>query len=343
MERRISICGKQWTIVGSDEDHYINRISDPFSPHLVSILALMCDEGDQVLDIGANIGCTAIALSQLAGPGSVNAFEPVPRTFASLAANAGKLPNVTAHNFALGSRAATLPMQGDFHNSSGAFIANDYHITQPGHFTIEVPVRTLDEAFPTLGIDRVDFMKVDVEGFELDVFEGARETLQQFKPRVLLEMNHFCLNMFRHTTIPDFRERLLKIFPYVFAIEGTQYRDFTDEDAAYTVCHEHITQSKYFDLVAGFDKADLIARLAGLDRAIRILDEANRISRESQDHHHEVVRLRAELDEAHRRHQSEMAEKAARLSQLERESEAIRTSSSWRITGPLRSFKKLFL
>ncbi|MBU9534422.1 FkbM family methyltransferase [Burkholderia multivorans] len=343
MERTISICGKRWTIVGSDDDHYVNRISDPFSPNLISILALMCDEGDRVLDIGANIGCTAIALSLLTGSGSVNAFEPVPRTFSSLATNAGKLPNVTAHNFALGSRAATLPMQGDNHNSSGAFIACDYHISQPGHFTIDVPVRTLDEAFPTLGIDRVDFMKVDVEGFELDVFEGGCDTLHKFKPRVVLEMNHFCLNMFRRTTIPDFRARLLKMFPYVFAIEGTTYRDFTDEDEAYTVCHEHITQSKYFDLVAGFDRADLISRLAGLDRAGRILDEANRVSRESQERHHEVNRLQSALDDVHYRHQAEIAEKSARIAELERDSAALRASSSWRITKPLRSLKRLFL
>jgi FkbM family methyltransferase len=342
MERSISICGRRWDIVGSDEDHYVNRISDPFSPHLIGILAMMCDQEDRVLDIGANIGCTAIALSQLANGGSVNAFEPVPRTFASLYANAGKLPNVSVHNFALGSCSATLPMQGDNHNSSGAFIANDYHITQPGHFTIDVPVRTLDDAFPSLGIDRVDFMKVDVEGFELDVFEGARETLQRFKPRVVLEMNHFCLNMFRHTTIPDFRKRLLKIFPHVFAIEGTQYRDFTDEDAAYTVCHEHITQSKYFDLVAGFDKADLIARLSGLDRAIRILEEANRVSRESQDHYQELARLRSDLEETNRRHQAEIDDRMGRYLELERENAALRASSSWRITKPLRSFKKLF-
>lgn len=157
-------------------------------------------------------------------------------------------------------------MQGSKGDASGAFIADQLHATPEGHFQINVPIRTLDEAFPSLGLDRVDFIKIDVEGFELDVFEGATETLQRFKPRVVLEMNHFCLNMFRRISLPEFRERLMSIFPVIYAVDGTNFVDMTDEAQAYAIGWAHIVQGRYANLVAGFDRDDLIARLANLTR-----------------------------------------------------------------------------
>jgi len=233
MERDIRIIGKTWRITGDDE--YAKGMSDEFEPDLVSLFAVMCDGGAQVLDIGANIGCTALALSQIVGDGHVVAIEPVPRTFALLTKNVNGIPNIIRQNFAFGSHAGTLPMQGSETNLSGAFIANEFSTGRAGHFTVDVAVRTVDEAFPSLGLERLDFAKIDVEGFELDVLEGAIETLEKYKPRVVLEMNHFCLNQFRRITLPEFRERVLKIFPYAYAIDGSQYLDFTDDNEAYGV------------------------------------------------------------------------------------------------------------
>ncbi|MBU9403910.1 FkbM family methyltransferase [Burkholderia multivorans] len=354
MERSILIGDRQWTIEGNESDHYFSKLTDRFEPHLVSMLEAMCDQGNQALDIGANIGCTALALSQIVGNGRVAAFEPVPRTFAYLSKNAGSVPNVAIHNFALGKEPGTLPMQGAEGDSSGAFIANQFHIGNAGYFQVDVPVRRLDDAFRSLGLDRVDFIKIDVEGFELDVFEGALETLQRFKPRVVLEMNHFCLNMFRRITYPEFRDRLLKIFPYVFAIDGTRYVDLTSESEAYGVGYEHIVMFRFPNLVAGFDRDDLLTRLATLERSIRKeVEVAHKQAEEARIAiEAEETRQQAELDSLKAQRDLLQTERdklkealsdcLSRTMQLENEKHALLASTSWRVTQPLRSFKQFF-
>lgn len=347
MERRISICGRQWTIEGNESDHYFSKLTDEFEPHLVSMLEAMCGEGNLALDIGANIGCTALALSQIVGNGRVAAFEPVPRTFAYLSKNAEAVPNVAIHNFALGKEPGTLPMQGAEGDSSGAFIANQFHIGNAGYFQVDVPVRRLDDAFPSLGLDRVDFIKIDVEGFELDVFEGAAETLRRFKPRVVLEMNHFCLNMFRRMTYPEFRERLLRIFPCVFAIDGARYVDLTSESDAYSVGYEHIVMFRFPNLVAGFDRDDLISRISVLQRSLQKQADDARVAAEAEviRQQSEAESLRAERDALRRERdnlESALADCVSRAKQLEIEKHALLDSTSWRVTQPLRSLKKLF-
>ncbi|MFP3398537.1 hypothetical protein SB749_19635, partial [Brevibacterium sp. SIMBA_078] len=81
-------------------------------------------------------------------------------------------------------------------------------------------------------------------------------------------------------TYPEFRERLLSIFPYVYDVDGMRYLDLTAEDDAYVVGYEHTLQFRFPNLVAGFDRTDLIARLSTLDRASYVLAEAHRVAAE---------------------------------------------------------------
>ena len=52
------------------------------------------------------------------------------------------------------------------------------------------------------------------------------DTLARYKPRVLLEMNHRCLNAFHRITLPEFRDELLKLFPFVYAVQLPTNRTF---------------------------------------------------------------------------------------------------------------------
>jgi hypothetical protein len=110
-------------------------------------------------------------------------------------------------------------------------------------------------------LDRLDFMKIDVEGFELEVLRGAEGLLKRFQPTVLLEMNHWCLNMFRAVTLPEFRERLLAFFPYVYAVEQSEFLDVRNDEDWFLIAHEHMVKFKYANLLAGFDKNHLLKRL----------------------------------------------------------------------------------
>lgn len=148
----------------------------------LTILPLI-NPGDIVVDAGAAIGDHTIAYSKKVGPeGRVYAFEPMPLTFACLAVNMRDTSNVSIHNFGLsdsGSFVRMIPKP----NAGASFIdwGSEYN-TEP---FVVTTVKTLDG----LNIGRVDFIKVDVEGHELHLLKGARETISRYKPLVVCELN----------------------------------------------------------------------------------------------------------------------------------------------------------
>jgi FkbM family methyltransferase len=260
----IEICGQRFDIYGDDD--YLRNIGGEFEPDTVSLLRLLCGSDSHVLDVGANIGMTALALSRACSRGQVAAIEPVSRTFRYLKQNVIKagVPNVKVFNFALGSGEGSVLMQGHPSNFACSFVADNYTIPAKDHFSQRVPVKRLDDIFPSLSLDRVDFMKVDVEGFELEVFAGAREIINTYRPIVFLEMNHWCLNIYRRISIPEFRERLTQMFPYVYAIDGLDYLDYVDERNVHHINYHHVLKFKYMNLVAGFDRQDILSRLSSV-------------------------------------------------------------------------------
>lgn len=131
--------------------------------------------GMTVLDVGGNIGVYTVLLSRLVGPaGRVISFEPDPDLCASLRENCARngCTNVTVHGFALGRQADRLVLRRLILNSGD----NTLGAGGSGLFRQEVAVEVvaLDEFLPGL---RPDFVKVDVQGWELPVLQGMAHTL----------------------------------------------------------------------------------------------------------------------------------------------------------------------
>ncbi len=271
----IEICGQHFVIYGDDD--YLRNIGGEFEPDTVSLLRLLCGSDSHVLDVGANIGMTALALSRVCSRGQVAAIEPVSRTFRYLKQNVIKagVPNVKVFNFALGSGEGSVLMQGHPSNFACSFVADNYTIPAKDHFSQRVPVKRLDDIFPDLSLDRLDFLKIDVEGFELEVLAGAKDILNAYRPIVFLEMNHWCLNIFRRMSIPEFRERLTQIFPCVYAIEGLDYLDYVDQRNVHYINYHHVLKFKFMNLVAGFDRQDILSRLSKLRQPQAFLPRGN--------------------------------------------------------------------
>jgi len=152
------------------------------------IVRQLIPRGHVSLDVGANNGVYTYALAKLSR--RVEAFEPVPdcaRTIAAFGA-----PNVVVHEVALSSRNGTRELfvprdPGVVHTGLASF-------TRPnGAFeAVRVSVRTLDD----YSFDDVSFIKIDVEGHELDVLRGARETVARSSPILLIEVEQ------RHLSFP---------------------------------------------------------------------------------------------------------------------------------------------
>jgi len=130
--------------------------------------------GATVVDIGANIGVHARFLSQLCGnSGRVYAFEPSPTNFARLKANVASCRNVTAVHAAVGLKSGTI----------GLFLSDALNVDHRtyddgnGRERVEVPLISLDEYLRPGTV--VDFLKIDVQGYEDSVLRGAARVLQE--------------------------------------------------------------------------------------------------------------------------------------------------------------------
>jgi FkbM family methyltransferase len=140
---------------------------------------LTCDEdldffraylrsGDAVVDVGANIGDTALTIAHAVGPtGKVLAIEPHPRVFQYLVDNChlNDARQIQCINTALGSRAGTTSISDSKRDDMNQLTKGD----------LSISVRTLDDLARDIG--SIALLKVDVEGFEKLVLEGAQQTL----------------------------------------------------------------------------------------------------------------------------------------------------------------------
>lgn len=144
-------------------------------------------KGDCLMDIGSNFGYYSVTLAnQLGGDCRVDAFEPFPDTFAKLQGNIAlnSLDCIRAHQFAIGDIPGVfhmLPVEG---NTGAAYVVGGAGNEQG----TAVNVKTLDQFVAEQGIRRLDFVKIDVEGYEYAVLEGGRQTFGTLHPPIMIEV-----------------------------------------------------------------------------------------------------------------------------------------------------------
>ena len=146
-------------------------------------------KGDVVLDCGANIGVyTRVALD--AGARLVVAIEPAPENVECLRRNFAREVTdgrVIVYPKGVWDKDDFLALHVDPHNSA----ADSFLIEREGSHAIEkVPLTTIDKLVAELKLDRVDFIKMDIEGAEPKAIQGAGETLKRFKPRMAISVHH---------------------------------------------------------------------------------------------------------------------------------------------------------
>lgn len=148
----------------------------------VRFLRELVQPGDVVLDIGANLGALTVPLAQVPGVGTVHAWEPQPRVRELLEENvhlATPAGIVQVHAVALGAAPGTLHVPDMDYTAMGNF--GGVALGDTG--AVEVEVRTLD----SYQFQRVNLLKADVEGAEVEVLRGARETIARCRPILYLE------------------------------------------------------------------------------------------------------------------------------------------------------------
>lgn len=240
--RQIEFDGQNLILCGREGDSYFDHAA-PDEPFAFAMRALPDDA--VVFDIGSNIGMTAVVAAKQ-GAAKVYAFEPDPNVFPllldTIKANAAL---VDAHNMALGANEGSLSF---FSNPDSASASHLVTADTLGHSpTGAVQMSTFDAFVETHHIEKIDFIKIDVEGFEIDVLRGGRETIERLKPSLLVEFNAFTMVGFRDINPRDLLRLLREMFPYVYRFKDGRPLLIDSDHVALTFIHDNLVSAGCVD------------------------------------------------------------------------------------------------
>ena len=189
--RRVQVFGSNMTL---DLSIHIDRqvYMGCYEPLNTYRFGRVVQVGDTVFDVGANIGYfTALAARRVGPAGRVFAFEPHPFNFPLLARmiEDNRLRQVTPLEFGLdesdGSGVVHMSHQSDYANRAATMVGS-----AEGQVAAAVATRSIDSFVKERGNERIDLLKVDVDGFETRILKGAKETLAEGKIRhVIIELS----------------------------------------------------------------------------------------------------------------------------------------------------------
>lgn len=142
--------------------------------HEIALLKAMLKPGDTVLDIGANIGFYARLLSEIVGPrGQVHCFEPDPINFAHLQENCRQLKNVHILNKAVGPKTETIRIY------TSKKLNVDHRTYEPEEYDQVLDIEAINiDAYVKEKQIRVNLIKMDIQGFEMQAIQGMTELLR---------------------------------------------------------------------------------------------------------------------------------------------------------------------
>ena len=164
-----------------------------FEPASISILKRCIAPGDTVVDIGANIGFYTLESSTLVGPaGRVIAVEAFPEHAQAVRDNVALngIRNVTLLEVAVGDRESKGVLTRRSGDNLGMFTLGNVEGTD----ACQVRIDALDEILREQNVDRVDLIKMDIEGSEFRALQGAANIIESKRPTVLLEINEQALH-----------------------------------------------------------------------------------------------------------------------------------------------------
>lgn len=315
------LVGEQpYEVVGlGEDDRYFLSVTGRFEPKFQRFCSLLPSDA-VALDIGANIGATSIILGHHLPKGRVFALEPGKTIFGLLERNLAHngLTTVTPLNCAVSNRTQVL----HFLERSAYGHLHAEGLDCPAGDAGAVKAYALDDLIDELKLDRLDFIKVDVEGFEPQVFEGARRTLARFDPVVYFELNSWCLMDHAGNNPIDFMKKIVGDFRCVCRVNNDPESDVVldkvvSANLAQTLVHENmVLHGSVDDIVVANDASKLDPSLFEPASRTGQPPDPERARRKTLLHRFEAVR--AERDRL--RHQLDL----------------ILKSRSWRYTRFLR-------
>lgn len=148
-----------------------------------------------IFDVGANIGTFTTWMARLFPNGKIYCFEPQRLVFQMLCGNmaVNNIENCYTYNIGLGAENTRINItEPDYYapEDFGTFSLVEDRFRNKSRYSSWVEILTLDTFVDLYEVDRVDYIKIDVEGMDIDVLRGATATLKKFSPCIFIE--HSC-------------------------------------------------------------------------------------------------------------------------------------------------------
>jgi FkbM family methyltransferase len=189
--------GIRWCLDLSEGIDFSIYLLGAFERSTVATLRKLVKPGDVVFDIGANIGAHTLGLARSVGPaGRVFAFEPADFAFAKLQRNLALNPELEARTHPRQILLAASPAGHPQQEIYASWPLEKDDSVHPKHRGRLVAARnatldTLDRFVEREGIDRLNLIKIDVDGHELPVLQGGLGVLTKFRPVLVMEMSPY--------------------------------------------------------------------------------------------------------------------------------------------------------
>jgi FkbM family methyltransferase len=202
-----------------------------YEPRTLRAYTPLIRRGYVVFDIGANIGAHTLHFARLVGPsGHVYAFEPTDYACAKLRRNLALNSSLTQivsvlQIFLVGDREESVPssVPSSWPVGNGRDDLHKVHFGKAQALT-EAVAMTADSFCVAAGIERIDFVKIDVDGCEYPILRGFREALARFRPAILIEIAPY---VYQGSNSADFDE-------FIHFLADLGY-EFTDSNTRRTI------------------------------------------------------------------------------------------------------------
>ena len=238
---KVGDVGRIW--LRNDNNSYVDNCLKKYGiyePALTKIVRKYVSEGDVVLDVGANTGYYSLIFSHLVGgTGHVVSFEPTQnfRTLLLRNLDANDVKNVSVQSYGLSDKNNIVEIGiGDY---SATIHASQKEEVNVGCETIEV--KRLDDVFDHLNLDRINFVKIDVDGHEFFSMEGAKSILTRYKPKMVIEVSHLHY-LEAGVMVWDFYDYLKNLGCFIYN-EHTGKEIFSKREFLVNCCNFHMSSN----------------------------------------------------------------------------------------------------
>jgi len=199
-----------------------------YEPGILKIIRNTLKRDSIFVDVGANIGQHSLFASLFAK--HVYAFEPIEKIYKQFleSVTVNDFTNINIYNYALGNEEKTLPIFGNVGNMGASSL-----VTSENRKKIQdIQVFRFDDVRENIGIHTIDFIKIDVEGYELDVLFGAEKSIMMCKPIIMIEFSPYFYNQIDVTISKKIIEWIIDMGYIIYDIgDGSTQRNIISKDS----------------------------------------------------------------------------------------------------------------